>query len=180
MIHNALRVIADNLDQYLGNRFSQSSGIVEITPLGDAGEGAQTGSRERLSITLVNIEQEKLGHKPNSHIPSLPVTIYLYIIIAADYPENNYEEALKLISAAIGFFQSNAVFNHQNTGNLDPSIDKLVFEMVSLSIQELSQLWSINGGKYLPSVVYKVRMINIEDGILDHSSIIAGFGNKML
>ena len=50
-------------------------------------------------------------------------------------------------------------FNHQNLPDLDPSIEQLTFEIVNLGPHELAQVMALAGVKYLPSVLYKVRMI---------------------
>ena len=34
--------------------------------------------------------------------------------------------------------------------------------MVNLSFEELNNLWSVLGGTYLPSAVYKVRLVRVE------------------
>ena len=84
-----------------------------------------------------------------------------------------------MLSAAISFFQYTSVFNHNNTPDLDSSVEKLVFEMINLNIQELSQLWGVHGGKYLPSVLYKTRMVTITEDIIEQSFNIAGFGSDV-
>jgi hypothetical protein len=35
--------------------------------------------------------------------------------------------------------------------------------MVSLNAEQINHLWAVLGGKYFPSVLYKVRMLTIED-----------------
>jgi hypothetical protein len=41
-------------------------------------------------------------------------------------------------------------------------IEKLILEMNSLNFDQLNQLWSIIGGKYQPSVVYRMRMVTVD------------------
>ena len=36
-------------------------------------------------------------------------------------------------------------------------------EVVSLSMSELSTLWGVLGANYLPSVVYKLRMVTVQE-----------------
>ena len=74
------------------------------------------------------------------------------------------------------------VFTHSNTPALDNKIDKLSFEMMDLSMDALSNLWSSLGAKCMPSVVYKMRMLTFDDtfvrefrpdisGVSDHKEI---------
>jgi hypothetical protein len=101
------------------------------------------------------------------------------LLLSANFQQSNYEEGLGLLSAAISFFQYTAVLNHQNTPELDSSVEKLVFEIVNLNIQELSQIWGIHGGKYLPSVLYKVRTVTISEDIVQPNYNIGGFGSRV-
>jgi hypothetical protein len=45
---------------------------------------------------------------------------------------------------------------------LDRSIEKLTTELQSLSYEQLNQIWAFIGGKQLPSVIYKVRMVSLQ------------------
>lgn len=67
-----------------------------------------------------------------------------------------------MIAGTIGHFQARPVLDHQNTPELDPRIDRLALDIANLSITELSQLWSILSGKYLPSVLYRVRLVAVD------------------
>jgi hypothetical protein len=42
-------------------------------------------------------------------------------------------------------------------------MDKLSVEMVNLSLQEINNVWSVLGAKYMPSVAYKIRMLVIQE-----------------
>ena len=44
-------------------------------------------------------------------------------------------------------------------------LEKLTFEIFNLPINELSHIWSGIGAKYVPSIIYKVRMISIQENI---------------
>ncbi len=88
-----------------------------------------------------------------------PFYLNLQVMMAANFNGNNYPEALKFISSTIIFFQRHSLFNHQITPELDERIEKLILEVENLTIQDLSNLWGLLGGKYLPSVLYKVRVV---------------------
>ena len=51
------------------------------------------------------------------------------------------------------------MINHQTAPEMDGRIEKLILDIENLSIQDLSNLWGSLGGKYLPSILYKVRMV---------------------
>src|SRR5690606_8144067 len=118
----------------------------------------------KVFVTLVNIETES-GGKSNSCIPgssvlsnkSSAVTINLYVLFSAYFSNGNYPEALRFISFIIAYFQQNSVFTRMNTPRMDKEIEKLVFEMATISPEQLNNIWGSLGAKYMPSVIYKVR-----------------------
>ena len=75
----------------------------------------------------------------------------LYLQVSANFAAANYPESLRFLSAALEFFFERPVFSASGVASLS-------VEMVNLTIQDLHNLWSISGGKYLPSVLYKLRM----------------------
>ena len=75
-------------------------------------------------------------------------------MMSANFGAGNYAEALKTISQAISFFQQQAVFDRQNSPGLDSRIEKLILDMENLKIPDLNNLWSLMGGRYLPSAFY--------------------------
>ncbi len=179
MINSVFTTIAEQLNQYFSNRFSLNEEKVIISALPDSGNNNPV-NEDNLIISLVNIEQERLTSKSPVNMENRPVSVYLYILFAAGFTENNYEEALKLLSATIGFFQHRPVFMHSDTPELHPGLEKLCFEMVNMNIQELSQLWGIQGGKYYPSVLYRARLVNIrEENIIQEAGRVSGFGSTL-
>ena len=42
-------------------------------------------------------------------------------------------------------------------------LEKLSLELLNLSIHEVNNVWSILGAKYMPSIVYKVRMLAVQE-----------------
>ena len=179
MINNVMSVIADKLNENLNNRFSQSNDLVLLSSLNNLDDEGNTETQNKLLLTITNIEQERLSRTSPSRSSNKPINVYLYLMLSSNFQQSNYEEGLKLLSAAISFFQYTSVFNHNNTPDLDSNVEKLVFEMINLNIQELSQLWGVHGGKYLPSVLYKTRMVTITEDIIEQSFNIAGFGSNV-
>lgn len=86
----------------------------------------------------------------------------------------NYEEGLKLLSDAVSFVQAKPLISHQNTPGLPASVDKLTMETKQVSVEHLSHIWGALGGKLLPSVLYRVRMITIAAQPAVHVPQIAG------
>jgi hypothetical protein len=120
----------------------------------------------KVIITLVNVERETI--KNNNAVPntSQPVNINLYLMLSAYFSAVNYPEALRFLSFVIGYVQQKNVFTRSNTPQLDSNITKLVLEMENLSTEKMNNVWATLGAKYMPSVMYKMRMLTIDGSIV--------------
>ena len=76
----------------------------------------------------------------------------------------------------IEFFQGHSVFDRSNTPMLSSNIDKVTLDYVNLDFNELNNLWSLIGAKYIPSTVYKLRMLTFNQNMIreDVPGIIKG------
>lgn len=127
-------------------------------------------------LSLINIEENRVSRDPHNYtrngtelvLKNPAVNLYLTVLFTSVRPESGYGLALQGLQQVIEFFQNKYVFDHSNTANLDPGIEKLILEMSSLNMEQLQQLWSMLGGKYHPSVVYRIKMITI-DSVTDQT-----------
>jgi len=175
VIAAAITGIAAQLNQSLRRTFKIGEDLVIVSNLTEPDGNLVSQVPNKLALFLVNIEKDTLPYRPSalSHagmgragMSQAPVHLNLMLMFAATFSGTNYPEALKFISHTIGFFQSRPVFDHQNTPELDQRIDKLMLEIENLSISDLSNLWGILSGKYMPSVLYRMRMVAIDSGQL--------------
>lgn len=152
-------------------------------------DGSVTNTIEnKIILSIINLEQEKVVKHSGEFISSTggkygrvnpPIFLNLYLLISANYNAENYLEALKMLSAIIKFFQSSAVFTSSAYPDLDSSIERLTFEVYNIPVRELSHIWSGIGAKYVPSIVYKVRMIGVQGGqIKEEITGIGGLHNN--
>ncbi|MDJ0845489.1 DUF4255 domain-containing protein [Crocosphaera sp.] len=175
MLDIALKFLKDQLNTYLltrthSNSNSQEIGQVKMSKLVDD-EGKSAITLDNIGLSIINIEEERLfksqvteyAYTNGEHLVLEPeLKINLYVILAANFKE--YDEALKKISSVLMFFQSHSVFTPEQYPDLDPSIEKLVVELQSLNYEQLNQIWAFIGGKQIPSVIYKVRLVCLQDG----------------
>jgi hypothetical protein len=171
MIYKALDILVSKMGEFLTNKFNLDEKICVLSSPSGTNEQGETAGLNKLLLTLINLEREtvmginfKSQSLGNSHIsqgrPAL--SLNLYVLVSANFIDKNYPEALKYLSAALEFFQSNDLITKFNTPDLDNYIQKLHLEFVNLSFHELSNLWSILGSKYLPSFLMKVRMLTLD------------------
>jgi hypothetical protein len=127
-------------------------------------------------ISLINVEENRISRDPNNFmrkdsgiiLKNPAVHLYLTLLFTSVRHAGGYGLSLQDLQNVIGVFQKKFVFDHSNTPALDPNIEKLILDMVSLSLQQLHEIWSVLSGRYFPSVVYRVRMVTI-DSVTDQS-----------
>ncbi len=167
MIDTTFLFLKDQINNYL-NLKTGGSDTLDITPYTDS-----TGQvvSDKLGLTLVNIEEERSIQQLPQLRPTAVGTVAksnprvrlnFHLLFSANF-ENNYDEALKHIGFVITFFQAQNVFSPTTHPGLPPNVDKLIFELLTLSLEQQNNMWASLGAKYRPSVVYKMRMLLLED-----------------
>lgn len=171
MIYSSLNIIVNNVNDYLKLKFATHDNHLELSNLLDQDGSLALADPNKIIATLVNIEREtatgikrkvELTSNGKHIVSNPPVFINLYLLFTSIYTGKNYAEGLKFLSSIIEYLQGNAIINHANTPQLNKQIEKLTFEIFNLDIQNLSQIWGAIGGKYMPSILYKVRMLTFD------------------
>ena len=152
-------LIANGLNADIGN-------ISEII-----NDNNNNGVNADIIISLINIEENRISRDPNNFIrkdggillKKPAVHLYLTLLFTSvRRAAGAYGLSLQDLQDVIGVFQRKDVFDHSNTAALDQNIEKLILDMVSLNLQQLHEIWSVLGGRYFPSVVYRMRMVTID------------------
>ncbi len=169
MIAAALGLIASQLNETLRRSLRSVEDPLVLSNLIESDGSSVPLAANKLAMFLVNVEREIASRSPGRvdsgtgrlGFQAPPLHVNLLLMFAANFSGPNYPEALKLISATLAFFQSRPVFDHGNSPELDRDIEKLVLELEPLNIADMGNIWGILGGHYVPSVMYRLRMITI-------------------
>jgi len=86
----------------------------------------------------------------------------VFLLFSAHF--SKYDEALKAISHILNFFQSRNVFDSTKYSDMDPSLQRLIFDLQTMNFEQLNHLWGALGAKYIPSVLYKMRVLVVSEG----------------
>lgn len=173
MIDTAIAHIAAELNQHLKRSFDLSEDVVAVANILEQDGSVASHVNNKIVVSLVNIEKDSVPYQqqsfasagaPRAVVTAQPLYFNLYLMFASYFGGNNYQEGLKFISNTISYFQTQAVFDQKNSPGLDNRINKLVMDVENLDMRDLSSLWGILSGKYLPSVLYKVRMVTYDAG----------------
>ena len=170
MIDQVLDFLCRQVNAYLLTKLDPSpeSAIVlfNVSQLGTNAEGAD--DTKNAFLTLVNVEEDRISKSQQNYVRRDEKLIYqqpkvhvnLYLLFSANL---DYLESLKRISLIIQFFQHRNVFTPLTTPALPIGVDELVLDLYTTSFQELNNLWGVLGSRYLPSVMYKMRMVTISE-----------------
>ena len=185
MIRTALKFLQNELDAYISSRendVAYSPGnIVALQSIASPEGNVNLDDTMHITMMLVSLEEERLiGKQP--YYATLndkekiqinpPVEINLQVLFVAH--NLNYETALRDISQVISFFQSHSVFQESNYPSLNAGagdtsrkpwqrIERLALAIKNLSLEQQNNLWSMIGSKYIPSILYSVRMLTVFD-----------------
>jgi hypothetical protein len=176
VIGAAIVRIAQELNLTLRRRTQSTEDLVVVSNLLELDGTVAPQSMDKVAAFLVNVEREPTLQRGLARIDrgadrvglvQPPVHLNLLVMFAANFSGTKYPEALKLISHTAAFFQANPVFDQQNTPGLDPGIDRLTLEIENLNLADLGNLWGVLGSRYLPSILYRMRMIVIDSARLE-------------
>jgi uncharacterized protein DUF4255 len=166
----ALKFLVKELNTYLLARTGDTFGEVQLGRLVDDG-GKWTVKEDHLAAALINVEEERtfksqtreVAFVDGRHVVLEPnLKLNLHVMFAAYFQQ--HDVALKYLSLVLTYFQSHPTFPRDSYPGLDPRIERVSADLQSLSFEQLNQVWAFIGGKQLPSLVYRVRMIVLQDG----------------
>jgi hypothetical protein len=180
MINETFKFLAEEINNYL----SQKMGVItdKRLVLGNVGKALdnETGGSNALTgkaiMSLINVEEDRVAKQQENFIKSAtgitykspPLFLNLYVLIAVNRVD--YGDSLKWLAFIAQCFQNQNVFTPTDSPSLDIRIQKLIVDLYTVNFEQLNQIWSVLGGKYLPSVLYKVRQITIDEDAIDYES----------
>ncbi len=185
MITHALSIVVNELTRHLLEYGPAATPSVELGNIAEGFRSSAGGngvSREMLNISIVNIREEKsLKNMPcvtrdlvdkKALYQNPPVYLNFQILLVATHV--NYTGALLMLSRAIRFFQLTDAFTETsvaaasitNNAPINPmdrlSQFRLVFDLISPSMEEVNHLWGTLGGKQYPFVLYMMRVLDLQ------------------
>ncbi|OJW73573.1 MAG: hypothetical protein BGO68_02995 [Candidatus Amoebophilus sp. 36-38] len=129
----------------------------------------------KVIMSVVDIVHQETTQSSNTYIQqgnnyivkNLPINFYLYILFAAHFEAEHALEGLSYLARVIAFFNSKNYFTSKNTPDLTyPELDGISVSIINLDHEQKSSLWTCLKSTYMPSVVYKIGMIPIEDNAI--------------
>ena len=148
MIHVLINTLAEKMNEFLSSYYERAEIIVEA---GSIDATPNEDQSDKIILSIVNIERETAmgisapyrNTKNNTfQQTSPPWYLNIYIMVAAVFSSKRYLESIQILLDSI------------------PDQGTITLEPITISMQELSNIWSILGGHYYPSILCKARIIS--------------------
>lgn len=177
MIYKAIYLIQSQLSQFIQPIAGPDEVVLGNIAFNDAPD--QNSIRDKIVISLVNVEEEGTLKNGRSFYKDAggvqyterPVYLNLYLLITAHYPQA-YDTALIRLGSVIEFFQFRKYFDVKSAKPLPDGLDPLnpddvslylTMELYTLTFEQINHLWGSLGGKQIPFVMYKARLVKIQE-----------------
>lgn len=156
----------ENIQRFLNDSISPTAAIANVAEFVN---GTDEQNDADIFISLINIEEVRMARdqqyvvKVNGELlPKNPPVHFDLSLLFTAYGAG-YENNIRNLQEVMSFFQKQAAFRATDFPALaTDGIERLTMEMMTLGLEQLQQLWSMLGGKYQPSVLYKMRMLTID------------------
>ena len=174
MIYETLEIVMDQITKYLETKPNDDSVLI-LENIAKQDDASVLRLKDRIAVSLLNMEEEStLRNIPNISFKdgktiykNNKVNLNLYVLFAAN--RTAYDKALVSINNIVEFFQSKKVFTQVNTPFTPTSTIfdelkefKFIVDLYTPTFEQLNYIWGTLGGKSVPSVLYKISIIEIE------------------
>lgn len=174
MLDTVLLLLRDVVAEYLKTTIGGGPGSTEVDKLvfmnSDRAEHVEFPSNA-VTLLLVNVEEEVTLRPADPYRHSMhdgtvqrvspPLHLALSVLLVANFKD--YASGLRYLSAIVQYFQSHRVLDGYSAPALSPLIEKITIDLQTLSLTELAQLWGVLRSAYRPSLLYKVRLVVVQD-----------------
>lgn len=185
-----LAKVLDELSKKISAEISAvNNGVVvsiELTNVATLNDGDEfLLNKSSMILSIVNIEEDKTlknqslykeysGNGNSIEKYKRPTQNLILSLLFTSYNKNqdSYPDGLEKLEYIIKCLQHNNVYYYDNTNffeqtevseNQAKSMNKIILDLVSLKLDQLNQMWSYLGSKYMPSVLYSMRLIRVQN-----------------
>lgn len=156
MIDKIFAQLEQHLDSYLKQTLELSESCVISGNLKEPDGSVNQHTVNKVVLTLINTGIDSRHAIPHSRLPQSTnptVLLNLSVLVASTFKD--YSEALKYLSLAMTYFNDHPVI----VPDSNQEIAKLTVDLQNTTHEELHHIWQAMGCSYVPSAVYKVRVL---------------------
>lgn len=163
MLDSALKFLASQLTARIASATGGTPTPVGLSRVVDEA-GKVLITEDSLALSLLHLEEERVmqGRLPEHTLLAGRYTVAppelrlnLHVLLVANFRQ--YDEALRHLSMGVQYLHENPVFMADAYPDLGEGVDRLTVELLSLSYEQLNQVWGAIGSKLLPFAALRVR-----------------------
>lgn len=182
-----LKIVIEQLSKLI----DPGQAVIDITNIATLNDGDDfLESKSPIVLSIVNIEEDKTLKNQSVYLKSTndhttisrykhPTQHLILSLLFSSYNKDlsKYLDGIDKLKNIIAYFQQNNSFYYKNddTELIDyaafigktelqkQDYHRITVELVSLTMEQLNQMWSYLGSKYMPSVLYKMRLCTIQN-----------------
>ena len=176
MIGNILTHVAKELNDYVCRRQGLSPDIqkVMLSPIQNPDGSMAPRDENVILLTLIDVRQDAatpnvlkgqyqtangIGYQVNR----TALHVNLYLLFTMYFAGDKTREALNFLTYVLQFFQVKSTFTKHNSPGFPANLEKLEFSLETQDFQQKSHMWGLLGLKYMPFVVFKMRVLSFID-----------------
>jgi hypothetical protein len=193
MINQVLNLILEQLSTCIlqdNENITGSPVVLGNIGLSIALGGNESYMQDKIVLSLVNLIEEVTMKNTSAYrsfsfqpeVENPPTFLNLFLLFTANFTNAQgagsssqvpYNNGITLLSTVIEFFQSQNVFSVQNSPTSEtvqhPKLQdiRIVLDLYPLTFEQVNHLWGSLGGKQMPFVMYKARVLPLKK---DHVS----------
>jgi hypothetical protein len=169
MIDHVLSHVVSELNDYFNARVQVPDRVLATSLFHLNGE-VNNDATDKVVVSIINVRED--GSYPSVRtfekrsdgtaeqvLP--PVRVNLYLLFVANMKV--YKEAARALGHVMSFFQHRPSFDYASISALADHEGRFSAELESMTFEQLNHLWGVLGGKYVPSVLYKLGLLDVRD-----------------
>jgi len=174
MIFETLQILKEQLETYFEQVGLEKNIVLENLALLDGGGDKADNVEGKVIMSLLSIQEETtlknipsnklVNNKTEQYNP--PVNINLFFIVSANC--DSYDKSLLSIGKTVEFFQGqklftakNTIYNRANASLQDLADFKFIVDLYTPGFEVWNHIWGTFGGRQLPSVIYKIQLLQL-------------------
>jgi hypothetical protein len=165
--------LKEDINAFISGKIGTNGSFVSFANLNNVIDKTE-GFSDRIIISIVNIEEEKMLKTPdnytkaNNEINYRKPPVWLNIICLFTFYTKSAEsyDGIDMLANVIQYFQSKPRIDSSNAvipANYPAGMEEIRAEFVSLNYEQTNYLWGLFGGRYHPSVIYKLKTIPVDN-----------------
>ncbi len=194
-----IKVVLEKLAELIKKQVDIDLDITNIAALNDGDDFLE--STFPIVMSIVNIEEDKTLRNQSVYLRELnnqtdiqryrhPTKHLIISLLFSSYNKDlsKYLDGIDKLKNILYFFQqNNAVYYKEGMAlitypdfiplNTPEQLEsdgyaKITFETISLSIDQLNQMWSYLGSRYMPSVLVKMKLVHVQSDQTEGEKVI--------